>query len=69
MAQEKALSKFMEHIGEINERISELQAFIDEHMGYDPDEINWGNIGTAGWFLERLTELTDCAYKRGEYKE
>ena len=66
---EKALNKFMEQIGEINERLAELQAFTDEHMGYNPDDINWGHVGTAGWFLERLTELTDSAYNRGEYAE
>jgi len=65
----KALGRFMEQMGEINERLSELQAFTDEHMGYSPDDINWGHVGTAGWFLERLTELTDCAYKRGEFAE
>lgn len=35
--------------------------------GYSPENINWGHVGTAGWFLEKLTELTDYAYKRGEY--
>lgn len=66
---EKALDKFMGQICEINERLSELQKFADDHMGYLPDEINWGHVGTAGWFLEKLTELMDCAYKRGEYAE
>ena len=66
-SKEKALSKFMAQISEINERLSELQTFADEHMGYNPDDINWGHVGTAGFFLERLTELTDCAFKRGEY--
>lgn len=68
-SQEQALGRFMEQIGEINERLAELQAFADEHMGFNPDDINWGHVGTAGFFIERLTELTDCAYKRGEYAE
>jgi len=68
-SREKALGTFMGQIAEINERLAELQAFADEHMGYNPDDINWGHVGTAGWFLERLTELTDSAYKRGEYAE
>ena len=66
---EKALGRFMEQIGEINERLAELQTFVDDHMGYNPDDINWGHVGTAGWFLERLTEMTDHAYNRGEYAE
>ena len=68
-SKEKALDKFIGQIGEIQERLAELQTFADDHMGYDPDSVNWGDVGTAGWFLERLTELTDSAYKRGEYAE
>ena len=66
---EKALGRFMEQLGEMNERLAELQAFADDHMGYSPEDINWGHVGTAGYFLEKLTELTDCAYKRGEHAE
>ena len=68
-SKETALGRFMEQIAEMNERLAELQEFADEHLGYSPDDINWGHVGTAGFFLERLTELTDCAFKRGEYAE
>ena len=66
---EKALENFIGQIGEIKARLAELEAFTDDHMGYNPEDINWGHVGTTGWFLERLTELTDCAFKRGEYAE
>jgi hypothetical protein len=68
-SKEKALDKFMGQMAEIRERLAELEAFTDDHMGYSTEDINWGHVGTAGWFLEKLTELTDCAYKRGEYAE
>jgi len=68
-SKEKALGRFIGQIGEINERLAELQAFADDHFGYHPDEVTWAHVGTAGWFLERLTELTDSAYKRGEFAE
>jgi len=66
---EKALEKFIGQIGEINDRLAELQNFADDHMGFNPDDINWGHVGTAGWLVEKLTELTDYAYKRGEYAD
>jgi hypothetical protein len=69
MAKEKALDAFMGQIAEIRERLAELQVFVDDHMNYDPDGINWGNVGTAEYFLAKLTELTDQAYKRGEFAE
>ena len=68
-SKEKALGKFVEQIVEINERLAELQAFADNHMGYQPDEITWSHVGTAGYFIRQLTELTDAAYKRGEHAE
>jgi len=66
---EEALGRFLGTITEINERLAELKAFADDHMGYNPDEINWGHVGSAAHFLKGLTELTDSAYKRGEYAE
>ena len=66
---EKVLGAFIGKIGEISERLAELKAFADDHMGYEPDSINWGHVGTADYFLQKLTELTDAAFKRGECAE
>jgi beta-mannanase len=66
---EKALGAFMGSIGEIKERLAELNAYFDDHMEVDPDDINWGHVGDAAYFLTELTELTDKAYGRGEYAE
>jgi hypothetical protein len=66
---EKALDRFMEQIGEINERLAELKELANDHMGFNPDDIDWGHVGTAGFYLEKLTEMTDHAFKRGEYAE
>ena len=65
---ETALGRFIGIIGEIDDRLEELKAFFGEHMEYNPEDINWGHVGTATYFLERLAELTDAAYKRGEYR-
>jgi hypothetical protein len=68
-AHEKALAHFMGQMAEIRERLGELTEYADDFMGYCPDEINWGHVGGAGYFLGKLTELTDQAFKRGEYAE
>ena len=67
--QEKALGRFIGIIGKIHERLAEIQAFTDDHMGCNPDDINWADVGSAGWFLDKLTEMTDLIHKRGEYEE
>jgi len=63
------LDEFITTLGDINDRLQELQSHADDHMGYDPDNINWAHVGTAQHFLKELTELTDLAYGRGEYAE
>ena len=69
MKNEKALSAFMAKIAEAQILLAELQAHVDDHMGESPDEINYGHVGSAGYMVEKLTELTDWALGRGEYAE
>lgn len=64
-----AQDSFIKTLAEINDRLDELKAYADDHMGVDPDSINWGHVGFAQDFLAALTELTDRAYNRGEYAE
>jgi len=69
MKKQIALERFIGQIGEINEKLAELQEFADNHMNFHPDDIHWGHVGDASYYLETLTELTDRAYGRGEYAE
>ena len=64
---EKALEAFIGTLGGIRQHLAELTEFADEHLGYNPDEIHWGHVGTANHYLETLKELTDFAFNRGEY--
>jgi hypothetical protein len=64
---EKALNTFVGKISEIKERLDELQQFVDNHMEFAPEDIHWGHVGTAEHYLKELTELTDMAFKRGDY--
>ena len=69
MRNEKALDVFMSKIADAQQRLAELTVFVDEHMHKNPEEISWGCAGDAGYMVEKLTELTDWAFKRGEYAE
>jgi hypothetical protein len=64
---EKALQDFMAKMATASELLEELKNFADDHMGYSPDEINYGHCGNAGYLVEKLTELTDWAFQRSEY--
>jgi len=69
MKNEKALGAFMAKIAEAQSLLAELQAHVDDHMGASPEEINYGHVGSAGYMVEKLTELTDWALGRGEYEQ
>jgi len=66
---EKALGEFMAKMAQAQELLAELQAHVDNHMEFNPDEINWGHTGSAGHLVQQLTELTDWAFQRGEYAQ
>jgi hypothetical protein len=69
MKNEKALQEFMTRITEAKTLLDKLQTYVDNHMGYTPDEINWNHTGDAGRLLHQLTELSDWVFKTGEYAE
>ena len=69
MKNEKALGAFMAKIAVAHTLLAELQAHVDDHMGASPEEINYGHVGSAGYMVEKLTELTDWALGRGEYAQ
>ena len=69
MKNEKALHEFMAKIAEAKTLLDELQAHVDDHMEVSPDDVDWGDVGSAGYMLEKLTELTDWVFKRGECAE
>jgi len=68
MENEKAIYKFNEKTNESQKRLAELQKYLDTYTAINPDEINWGDVGSMGYLLQQLNELTDWAYKRGEFE-
>ena len=69
MKNEKALHEFMAKIAEAKTLLDELQAHVDDHMEVSSDDVNWGDVGSAGHLVQQLTELTDWALRRGEYAQ
>jgi hypothetical protein len=68
-SREQALAAFVATKAEIDTMLTRLQALSDDHFGYAPDEINWGHIGTLGYYVELLKRVTDSAFKEGEHAE
>lgn len=36
-----------------------IRAELDDHLGYDPERIDWGHVGTMGAVMERLREMAE----------
>jgi len=69
MSNEKALSEFMAKISETQALLGELQAHVDDHMQVSPEDVTWGTVENAGYIVEKLSDITDWTFKRGEYAE
>jgi hypothetical protein len=68
-SKEEALAAFVSKKAEIDEALARLQALSDDHFGYGPDEIDWGHVGTRGYYAELLKRVTDSAFNEGEHAE
>ena len=66
-SKEEALAAFVSKKAEIDEMLTRLQALSDDHFNYSPDEIDWGHVGTLGYYAELLKRITDSAFKEGEH--
>jgi hypothetical protein len=45
-------------------------ARLTEHdFSVDPENINWGHVGTMNAFAAKLREVTDAVFKEGDHAE
>jgi hypothetical protein len=66
-SKQEALAAFVSKKAEIDEMLTRLQALSDDHFNYSPDDIDWGHVGTLGYYAELLKRVTDSAFKEGEH--
>ncbi len=64
-----AIDAFIARKAEIDAALARLLALSDEHFNWNPDEIDWGHVGTLGHYAELLKRITDSAFKEGEHAE
>jgi len=66
---EKALDSFIQHKANIDALLARLQSASAEHFNTDPENINWGDVGTLDGIEEQLQRLSDMVFKEGEYAQ
>ncbi|WP_281301849.1 MULTISPECIES: hypothetical protein [unclassified Iodidimonas] len=65
----KALDAFLAAKFEIDAMLERLATLSADHFETNPDEIHWGHVGTLSHYRDKLREITDSAFKEGEYAE
>lgn len=64
-----ALDAYIAKKIEIDAMLERLKALSDDHFNVDPDEIDWGHVGTLAHYAELLKRITDSAFGEGEHAE
>lgn len=64
-----AINAFIGKKAEIDNMLVRLQSLSDEHFNCQPDEINWGHVGTLEHYASLLKRITDSAFSEGEHAE
>ena len=65
----EALAAFLAKKAEIDSALARLTALSANHFGVNPDTLNWGDVGTLGFYAQQLRRITDAAFKEGEHAE
>lgn len=42
---------------QIHAKLARLQQLTDNHVGQDPDALDWGHVGDLGWVEQALDDL------------
>ncbi|GAA0651081.1 hypothetical protein GCM10009424_30090 [Sphingomonas ursincola] len=63
----KALDAFIAAKLEVDSMLERLKALSDDHFETNPDEINWGHVGSLSHYRDKLREITDMAFRKGEH--
>lgn len=65
----EAVAAFLAKKAEIDAMLARLATLSADHFNADPEEIDWGNVGTLGYYAAQLRNITDSAFHEGEYAE
>lgn len=64
---DKALNAFIAAKADIDAMLARLTTLSNDHFETNPDEINWGDVGTLNHYASLLRQITDAAFKEGEH--
>jgi hypothetical protein len=60
---------FARQKGEFDAALDRLQELSADFFNLTPDEITWGHAGMLAHYNRLLREMTDAAFREGEFAE
>ena len=63
----KAFGAAMAAGKKIDATLARLTSLSNDHFETNPDEINWGAVGTLTHYASLLRQITDSAFGEGEH--
>ena len=63
----RALDAFLAAKVDIDAMLARLTTLSADHFEANPDEINWGHVGTLNHHAGLLRQITDIAFTEGEH--
>jgi hypothetical protein len=65
----KAIDAFIAKKADIDAMLARIAKLSENHFGADPDEVNWGDVGSLEDYARHLRRITDAAFREGEHAE
>lgn len=56
---EKALEEFIGSISKCTELVDKIKESLNNHLGFSPEDINWGHVGTVTSLEKSLSEICE----------
>lgn len=60
------IDAFVSTIGQALDLLDDLKSYMEDHMGYGPDEITWSHVHTAAHIVQLLEEISVFAFGEEE---
>ncbi len=59
---DRALDTFITATKEIDAMLKRPAAIRADHLGYSPEDVHWGHVGTLDHYLAHHREITETAF-------
>ena len=64
---EGALAAFMARKLKIDAMLQRLTELSANDFSVDPEDVDWGHVGTLGHYRQLLRQVCDSAFQEGDY--